>query len=101
MVSKCVVIVLMIAAGIICVEKYFKAVVVPILNEWIAMRIDQDVVNNFDEEIDTAICPNDLVATLEILCGIFRPQPAFIDRAPFCLCPDGFIGDAVNCERRV
>ena len=49
MVGERVVIILMIAAREIFVDEYFKGVIVPVLPQWVAVTVKEDVVGNFTE----------------------------------------------------
>jgi hypothetical protein len=39
-IGECIVIELVVTAGIVLVEKYLKAVVIPVLDERVAVRVD-------------------------------------------------------------
>ena len=86
-VGKRVVIVLMLAARVILVDEDLEAIVVPVLYERVAVRVDEDVVDKFAEDIEFLGGPDDFETTLEIFFGILGPEPAIPDVLPARLLP--------------
>ena len=99
-IGESIVVVLVIAAGVILVDENLDAVVVPVLHQRVAVAVEQDVVHDFHEDVQTPLVPCDLEAPAEIFRGILGPQPQAIDRIPLGGLPDRFPGDAID-DRRI
>ncbi len=98
-VGERVVVVLVFATGVVLVEEYLETVVVPVLHQRIAVRVDQDVVDELAEYIKLAFRPDDFEPSLEVLRTVHRPQPARGQFAPLRSGPDGLVSNTIDTRR--
>ena len=74
----------------ILVNKYLQTIIVPILQQWVAVSIGQDVIDEFTQNIEFAFGPDNLIPPLKVLTGVLGPQPAMTQDLPFRTLPNGF-----------
>jgi hypothetical protein len=98
-IGKGVVVVLVIAARVILVDEDLDAVVVPVLHERITVAVEQDVINDFDQDVDSLLRPRDLETAAEILCGVLGSQPQVIYLVPLRGLPYGLVRHPVDDRR--
>ncbi len=91
-----IVAVLMVAAGVILVDEDLQAIVVPVLHEWIAVTVEQDVVDDLRQDVKPVRSPHDLETALKIRRLVLRPQPAKLDVSPLRLLPRRVIGYSID-----
>ncbi len=94
-IGKGVVTELMIATREVFIDENFEAVVIPVLHQRVAVRIDQDIVRQLGEQVEFAFGPRDLISAREIARRVFRSQPALIQVLPARVGPDSFVSNAI------
>ncbi len=92
-------VVLVIAARAVLVDEDLDAIVIPVLHERIAVAVEQDIVDDFDQDVDALLRPCDLEAPAEIVRRILGPEPAMVDVMPVGGFPDRIVRNTIDDHR--